>query len=390
MDSTSNTNYWDSLYKNHTAYPTLNSNINCDVVVVGGGLAGCLTCYYLSQYNISTVLIEKNKISSGNTNLSDAIFHVGADKSFFNLIDNFGEKKGVRIYKLCQKAIDDLENILSNMDKMCDFQRKDILCVNSNKENHELFRHEYTLRKKFGFDVSYLNKLDIESKYSFSYEDGIYHKNCAQLNPLKLCHALLRISKIKNARIYENTPLINYDYFTNYIRVNTPTNNIICKKLVFASGISTLSLLKQEDITLKEKVSIVTNPLKDFRIGENKYILFEYDNYNIHIRTTSDNRIMVCGTDTNSSLNELILLKKLKNLFPYLNDLKIEYIQTGSFISTTDNLPYIGQNPNYPDCYFNLPFGSNGETYSIIGAQIIKDLILYNNNCDSKLFRFGR
>ena len=43
-----------------------------------------------------------------------------------------------------------------------------------------------------------------------------------------------------------------------------------------------------------------------------------------------------------------------------------------------------------PNAYFILGYGGNGVTYSIIAAEIIRDLVLGHSNPDAMLFRFDR
>ena len=46
---------------------TLLDNIECDVLVIGGGIAGVLTAYYLAQNNVNTIVVEASGVCSGQT-----------------------------------------------------------------------------------------------------------------------------------------------------------------------------------------------------------------------------------------------------------------------------------------------------------------------------------
>jgi glycine/D-amino acid oxidase-like deaminating enzyme len=43
-----------------------------------------------------------------------------------------------------------------------------------------------------------------------------------------------------------------------------------------------------------------------------------------------------------------------------------------------------------PRCYFALGFGGNGITFSIIAAEIVRDILLRRPNPHARLFRFDR
>src|SRR5690606_31055843 len=111
----------------------------------------------------------------------------------------------------------------------------------------------------------------------------------------------------------------------------------------------------------------------------------------LYVRTTPDNRVLVGGRDEDFSdpvkRDKLIdkktkqLTKDISKLFPNL-DFKPEFSWTGTFGATKDGLPYIGPYKKLPNSYFALGFGGNGITFSVIAAQIIKDILEGKENKD--------
>lgn len=386
--------YWSSATENHKSYPKLNSNIECDVVIAGGGIAGCLTAYYLSQYNINTVLIEKGRIANGSTILSSGILKYELSKELTELENLISSEQAVRAYKLCQKSIDDIENILSNILRPADFQRTDNIYLNSLKQDS--LKKEYDYRKSLGFPVQYMDKDVVKGNFLSLSTDAIYSKSHAVFNPLKLCHGLIKSSVSKGAKVYENTPLISFDFSPDKIRVNTDSFHITCKKLVFAAGHSSLKLIRDDIVEFLPGYTIVTNEIKNFKVWYKKCLIHEIGKASFNIRTLNHNRILIqmyhSSKNEKENLNEEIdiLLNKLRILLPENLSLQPEYFWKCFYAKTKDDLPYIGEHPDFPNCYFNLPFGGNGEALAVTGAQIIKDLILYNNNPDAKLFSFKR
>ena len=60
-----NTWYDDTLIKRFKQKEHLKNNRKCDVLIVGGGLAGLSLLYKLKKNNVNAVLIEENHIGSG-------------------------------------------------------------------------------------------------------------------------------------------------------------------------------------------------------------------------------------------------------------------------------------------------------------------------------------
>jgi len=175
--------YWNIINRGYIRYPTLSKNEKCDVVVIGGGISGCLTTYFLSQHNLDTILIEKYLVANGSTYSNLGFLENKTDFSYNKLTELVGKESAYRAEKLCKRSVDILENILYNINYKHIFQRKD-------------FKYIYN---------------DPRKKYSENYT---VVENCAIVDPFKLCHVILRASLKKNARVYENTCAIGYDYYS--------------------------------------------------------------------------------------------------------------------------------------------------------------------------------
>ncbi len=359
--------YWNSITTGYKNYPSLSNNEKCDVVVIGGGLSGCLTAYYLSAYNISTVLLEKNLIAQGNVSAGIGILEASPDLEFDKLSRFTGKKNALLIHKLCEKAVDDIEYILDSINFSHIFDKKETL---------------YSINS--GFDKSNIIK---------SIHKHAYSKYSAVIDPFKFCHGLLKNAQKKQAKIYENTSATNYDSYSNTLRVKTNTSHYIeCKKIIFTNDLSINNILPIKDlIQIKNINTIVTNPLDTPLSILNKNFILNYNKDYTYIRSTYDKRIMIASfnSDKNLYTNER-LLDLFKDTCEYSNTLSAEYSFSTSYGESIDGLPYIGTHPKFENCYFNLALGRNPICYSLMGAQIIKDLILYDTNPYTKLFSFNR
>jgi len=48
-------------------FPKLNGDISTDVLIIGGGITGILTAYFLKQNGVDCILADKRKICQGTT-----------------------------------------------------------------------------------------------------------------------------------------------------------------------------------------------------------------------------------------------------------------------------------------------------------------------------------
>lgn len=77
-----------------------------DVIIIGSGISGASCAYYLSEYNLKCLILEKNEeIASGTTKANSAIMHAGYDP----ICDSLKAKYNVLGQKL-------LKNVLKRLD----------------------------------------------------------------------------------------------------------------------------------------------------------------------------------------------------------------------------------------------------------------------------------
>ena len=55
--------FWEEERKNYKEYESIRNDMRASVCVIGGGLTGLTTAYYLSKYT-NVVLLERNRICS--------------------------------------------------------------------------------------------------------------------------------------------------------------------------------------------------------------------------------------------------------------------------------------------------------------------------------------
>jgi len=108
-------------------YPLLEEDIDCDVLVIGSGVAGALISFYLQEQGLKTVVVDKRKVGMGSTSANTGLLQFGNDKHMTAFMNTFGASEGVRFYNLCKSAIDKLEHICASLELDSHFRRRDSL-----------------------------------------------------------------------------------------------------------------------------------------------------------------------------------------------------------------------------------------------------------------------
>ncbi|WP_417897220.1 FAD-dependent oxidoreductase [Bacillus haimaensis] len=398
MNLQSGTYYWPTTLPDAPSYPSLEEDIICDILIIGGGGSAAQCAFYLADKDLEVAVIEKGRIASGSTSANTSLIQYSGEKMFTELINIFGAEYIARHLQLLKEAINDIEAASKTVDMNTEFTRRDTLYLASCKEDIPRLEKEYELLKQHGFELDLLTQKEIEMKYPFSREAAIYSFGDGELNPFKFTHALFDFAAKRKVRIFENTEMNGHHYNKQEKRmvITTKTGYTIkAAKVIFATGYEGTEQKKEKKVSFVSTYTITTNKVSDFSSWYNRTLIWETARPYLYMRTTADNRIIIGGLDENTTSAEerdsMLMHKKeklaeeLKNMFPDL-DVKPEYYLAGFYGGTKDGLPIIGRYDEYPECYFLFGFGDNGTVYSQLLAKIIATDILEGDSPNMALY----
>jgi glycine/D-amino acid oxidase-like deaminating enzyme len=248
--------------------------------------------------------------------------------------------------------------------------------------------------------VKYLNEKELLSKYNIKRKAALYNNQSAQVDTYKLCQAILNYHR-KNSglKVFSHTDVVKIKSEKNSITATTDKDfSIKANKIVAAPGFESENLLDEKVMQLSSTYVIVSQPMKSIDLWKEKCLIWETARPYLYIRTTADSRIMVGGFDEpfqdpkkRDALMEKKnkdILKRFKKLFPE-SKIEIDFYWCGTFGGTKDGLPFIGEHKKHPNMYFALGYGGNGITFSVIAAEMIKDMYLDKYKEDN-IFKFDR
>ncbi|MCY6960639.1 NAD(P)/FAD-dependent oxidoreductase [Clostridium brassicae] len=401
--------FWTNIDGIPNKYSYLSEDICCDVLIIGGGITGALCAYYFANAGINTVVVDKNIIGYGSTSASTSILQYEIDTNLIGLKRKVGMDNAVKAFKLCQEAVYDIEGIVNKLGDKCDFILNDCLYYTNKFKDVAKLKEEFDMRKKCGFDVELIDESNYKDRFSFPIKCGIYSKNGGGgINPYRFTHALLANASDKGALVYENTEIVSIlSEEGSEVAVTKNGFKIKANKILIAEGFESRKRINKNVAKFTRSFTIVTKPIENFRGWNNKCIIRDSEIIYTYLRVTADNRIMIGGEDIEiggerSKICNLadddwlanekykILEEKLKLMFPYINNIQIDYRFNGLFGETKDSLPYIGVHKDMPNYYFCMGYGSNGILYNVIGGQLLRDLHIGKNPKELSVFGFDR
>lgn len=387
MEFLSGERYFYSINKKLKKYSYLNKNINCDILIIGGGINGAILNYRLSK-KYDVVLVEKSRIGANLTSMATALLEYQLDSFKTDLESNLTTDEIVSCYKLGLNSIDKIEKIVKKLKNTCHFNKRPTLIFsNSEKDKKEMYE-EYLFRKNNGFDCEFITKEN--NPFNFELNSGILCNNGgAEFDPYLFTKMMIQNSNNQN-RIFENTEIIEINKCTNgYICKCKYGETIFCREVILATGFD-FGLTNANICTRFISYSIVTNKLKEITIQNNTLIQDFISPYH-YLRKLPDERLIFGGEDTKikdkidvKKANDKYqnLLKILQNMFPNFKEkIKIEYCFCGAFGMTENNMALIGRDNN--EIINFLSCGANGIINAFKGVEIVENLL---KNIPTKIY----
>jgi len=339
--------------------PRLTEDIEVDAAVIGGGLAGILTAFLLQEKGVKTVVIEGDRIGSGQTKNTTAKITAQHDVIYDRLIKDFGEKKAKQYAFANTQAIEEYRRIINKNNIECHFS--ELPAYLYTKKSPEILKQEAEAAKSLGIDACFTT----ETTLPFTVSAALKFNGQAVFNPLEF------INKIsKDLTIYEHTKAKR----VQDNKIITDCASITAKYIVFATHFPFVNVPGYYFAKMHQARSYVI-ALENTTKLDGVYLGIDPDG--MTFREAGD--IMLFGggghrTGENSLGGKYQTLRnQAKTIWPESKELGFWSAQD---CMTSDGVPYIGMySRSRPNWYVCTGFGKWGMTSSMVAAMLISSKI---------------
>lgn len=370
-----------------------------DVIVVGAGMSGALSAYTLKKQGLSVALIDKDKIGHGSTSANTGLLQYSNDIMLHELAQQVGEEDAVLFYKACQKAVEQLKQTAQDLAHDCSFHSRKSLYFASEKSDAARLLKEFEMLQRHGFEVEYWDRQTIEQHYPFSKEAALITFGDAEVNPLLFSQGVIEKSRERGIDLFEQVEITHFSHEEESVELTTSAGNFSAGQIVFAVGYENAPFLQQKQLELNRSFVVASSPIADLSDWEDRALIWETQRPYLYLRTTEDNRIIAGGLDEpfseiGGSETHLVeradkLSQQVKALFPKFA-FETDFSWSAAFGESDDQLPFIGQHPQLERYYYLLGYGGNGTVYSMLGSELLADLILGRSNPLAELLKIER
>lgn len=178
-----------------SSFEKLSGDIETDVLIIGGGMAGLLTACFLQQAGVDCVIAEADRVCSGVTKNTTAKITAQHGLIYQKLLNSLGAERAGLYYQANTAAIEDYARLCAGID--CDFQRKDAYVYSL--DDPRSLELELDALRKIGAAADFADTLPLP----FDTVGAVRFRNQAQFEPLEFAAGISR-----GLKIYEQTRVI--------------------------------------------------------------------------------------------------------------------------------------------------------------------------------------
>lgn len=354
---------------------SLVGDIQTDVTVIGAGLAGVLTAYYLQEQGLTVAVLECKEAGRGITLNTTAKITSQHGLIYQKLVRYKGEERARQYGMANQIAIQRYQEIMKQLNINCDFEILPNYIYTLDNESR--IQKEVEAARRIGLPAHFTT----DTNLPFPVKAAIRFDEQAQFHPIKFLYGLtnkLTIYEHTNVLEIKDNGLIITDHG------NVKTNSIVITThypFINRPGYYFLRLHQE-----REYVVALENCNKEKSTLNGMYL--DADPQGFSFRNHQDYLILGGGKHRAGEIKASEAYAKIEEAArKWYPEAHIKYTWSNQDCMTPDQIPYIGRySARIPNLYVATGFNKWGMTSSMVSAQIISDMICKKENEYHKVF----
>lgn len=215
-----------------TNYPTLNEDINVDILIVGGGFVGIACAYQLVKEGFKIAILEGNRILSGATGYTTAKITSQHELIYNKIETHMGRELAQQYADANQYAIKEIKRIADQHNIDCDYVTESAFAFTQQAKYVQKIEDEVKTAKDLGINATFVDEIpfDLPIKAAIRFDDQ------ARFHPRKFTLALAKYIDEKGVQIYENSRAVDIEEDNDgYVVTTEQGKKATAKNVIIAS-----------------------------------------------------------------------------------------------------------------------------------------------------------
>jgi gamma-glutamylputrescine oxidase len=362
--------------------PPLGTDLDVDVCVIGGGLAGLTAAREVARSGRSVVLLEAGRLAGSASGRNTGFVLPGFAAEPDRLIARVGFEHAKSLWSLSQAGLDYVRKTVA-LEGADGIDPQDGWLYVSKIDNGDEFLRYSELLGDLGCEAEYWPTERLRAFLrSERYYHAVHYLRAFTIHPLNYALKLAAAAERDGARIFEHTPALSIDPAGVRKRIVTPHARLRAGQVVLAGNVQLDGLMPRLAATLLPITTyvIATAPLGPRLAEAVAYhgAVSDTDLADNHYRIVGGDRLMLSGRATvwprNARRYVRTLTADIAKTYPQLGRAEVEYAWSGTLGNTVHRMPQIGELG--PGVWLASGFGGHGlNTTAMAGNLVARAMI---------------
>ena len=372
---------------------------SCDVAVVGGGIAGVSTAYWLRQFDpgLDVVIVERERLAHGASGRNAGFLLQGTDADFARTADERGPEAAWRLWQFTQENRDGLVEAVAGAD--VGLEASGSFSVAGDEAEDVRLRRAAEMLRERGVAVRYLPPEEANARLgSHGFFGALHVESGAMLHPVRTVRALAERS---GARVVEGCTVERIEPADSGVRVVTDGGTLAAGHVVLALNAYLPRLVPDLARFVRpiRAQMLATAPLPRC-LGEP---IYSHEGY-YYLRQLPSGEVLLGGArhrhraaevgydDATTDPLQADLERYLRDHFPRFADAPVSRRWSGTMGFSADGLPAFGAVPGVDGSLWVGGFTGHGMGYGFRMGRLVAATLLGQPDPFADLFdarRFG-
>ena len=360
----------------------LTFDLDVDVCVIGGGLAGLTTAREIARRGWSVVVLETDRIAANASGRNDGFVLPGFAESMERVVSRVGMEHAKALWDLSEMGLRYVGTTIAEARMPGVAPIAGWLKV-SKVDNGDEVLADVQLYGELGAEVEgWPTERVREVLKTNHYFHALHLPRAFHIHPLNYALGLASVAEAAGARIFEATPALAIDAEGVRKRITTPSARVRAGHIVVAGNVHLAALMPRVVGTLMPIWSYVvtTAPLGP-RLAEAviyRGAVTDTDLANSHYRIVGNDRLIWSGHSTTWAANPARIVPRLQRdiaaIYPQLGEVEIEHAWSGVLGTPLHRMPQIGELS--PGVWLASGFGGHGLNTTAMAGNIAAQAIV--------------
>ena len=380
--------YYEASVTRALSRGALCGDMDADVCVVGGGLAGLSAALELRARGFSVIVLEAKRVGWGASGRNGGQVIAGLACDIGVIEKQLGPSAAKTVWDMTIEAIDLIHERRVKYKIDCDWQAGYMNAAVNAKKGRALAVSVEDMAKRYGYEQRFIPQSEVKQWIASDRFAAMSHDaHSGHLHPLKYTLGLARAVEREGGIIFESTQVTGISPATTSapIRVHSREGAVRCKHVLLAGNV----YLDQVAPSIATRIMPVgTYIVASERLARNRALsliparaaICDTNFVLDYFRLSADDRVIFGGRVSYSAVTPMNLAPSMRQrmlaVFPQLDDVAVEYAWGGFVDITMNRAPDFGRLPSIDsNVYYLQGFSGHGLGLTGLAGKLAAEAI---------------